>query len=489
MVLMVVFSSYLFASDYSRAIAKMREGIANNKAEDAKRGAAEAVAADPVRAAQELPKMIEQVQDLKSYYGLIVALAEVKSQKAVENLVVAVKSANRSFRRDLMIALQLNESIYADSAFITLMRENDIDLKVICMDEIAKRMAKDGIEPIISVLKEYEKKNAYVADIATKALVAITGQSFEKAETWKRWWDANKDSFKPAKKEKKKASDDLAGAMGGTTPIDYEDLIKFKKGDVVIVRGVYDTMEEVMDALKIPYTLISKNEFHKLDIKTTKALLLNCDDFTMTPWDKRDMEKIKQYVYSGGYLFTSDWQLQDLLVHIFPDYVKNAGTTNPVDETFEVYPRKGVNGNRILKEVFLETELDYQQPDEKTDAQSAERSMKKKVFEYKWVVDNASLLIDPVESKCETLIVSQELAKKYKKGAVAITFIAGQGYPPKVTGTGEIDNVPRIAGGRVLHILGHFGKQRGESSDEYSLDKMLLNFLIEAKIRTASKKK
>lgn len=291
------------------------------------------------------------------------------------------------------------------------------------------------------------------------------------------------------KKERKKASDDLAGAMGGTTPIDFEDLTKLKKGDVVIVRGIYDTMENVMDKLKIPYTLISKNEFQKQDLKTTRAILVNCDDFNTTPWDKRDMDKIKQFVHAGGYLFTSDWQLQDLLVTIFPDYVKNGGQTDPADEIFEVYPRKGVNGNRMLKEVFLETELEYQQPGESTDAQSAERNMKKKVFEYKWVVDNLSILIEPVEAKCETLIVSQELGKKYKKGVVAITFIAGQGDPPKVVGTGEVDDVPRITGGRVLHILGHFGKQRNQSSDEYSLDKMLLNFLIEAKIRTAGKKK
>lgn len=190
-VVVVVLGSSLFASDYSGALTKMREGIANNKAEDAKRGAAEAVAADPAKAAQELPKLIEQVQDLKTYFGLIVALAEVKSQKAVENLAAAVKAANPMSRRDLMMALQLNESIYADTAFITLMRENDIDLKVICMDELAKRMVKDGIEPIIGVLREYEKKNTYIADIATKALIAITGQSFEKLETWKRWWEAN----------------------------------------------------------------------------------------------------------------------------------------------------------------------------------------------------------------------------------------------------------------------------------------------------------
>ena len=41
-----------------------------------------------------------------------------------------------------------------------------------------------------------------------------------------------------------------------------------------------------------------------------------------------------------------------------------------------------------------------------------------------------------------------------------------------------------MTGGRVLYVLSHFGKQKSED-DEYTLQNLLLNFLIEASERRA----
>ena len=93
-----------------------------------------------------------------------------------------------------------------------------------------------------------------------------------------------------------------------------------------------------------------------------------------------------------------------------------------------------------------------------------------------------SFLID-YDPKVVTLLAeSPEMAKKTKYNAVAVTFTVGKGGEgAKTVATGFVDEKkaePQHRPGKVLHILSHFGKQK-TPSDEYSLQHMLLNFIME----------
>jgi hypothetical protein len=73
--------------------------------------------------------------------------------------------------------------------------------------------------------------------------------------------------------------------------------------------------------------------------------------------------------------------------------------------------------------------------------------------------------------------------------AAAITFFPGASEK-NVVGTGGFEADPKklVGGGRVVHVLSHFGKQ-SSSDGEFALQNVMLNFLIEANERRVKNKK
>ena len=70
------------------------------------------------------------------------------------------------------------------------------------------------------------------------------------------------------------------------------------------------------------------------------------------------------------------------------------------------------------------------------------------------------------------LIESPQLAKKTGNGIVAVTFQFSSGR----VATGA---KPKMTIGSVLHVLGHFEKQKDPKSDGFALQQILLNFVLE----------
>ena len=109
----------------------------------------------------------------------------------------------------------------------------------------------------------------------------------------------------------------------------------------------------------------------------------------------------------------------------------------------------------------------------------------KQNLEFQWVIDAVSYTIKYDPKKVIVLIEAPELKKIYKDEAVAVTF--SYGTPPaqertSVTTGGVYEELPKMKGGKVLHVLSHFRTQ-GTKNDEFAIQNMLLNFLIEAKDR------
>ena len=73
------------------------------------------------------------------------------------------------------------------------------------------------------------------------------------------------------------------------------------------------------------------------------------------------------------------------------------------------------------------------------------------------------------------LIVSPQVAKENKnEGAVAVTWSYSK---PGMMRTGS-DKPTMLPGGKVLHVMSHFGKQRSKI-DEFALQNLLVNFFME----------
>ena len=99
-----------------------------------------------------------------------------------------------------------------------------------------------------------------------------------------------------------------------------------------------------------------------------------------------------------------------------------------------------------------------------------------------WVIDDDSPLIDVINPSAVTLLMTSEELKKdggANGDAVALTFMPAAPASEKFAADGHPE---KLVGGRVLHILSHFGKQN-EKSDEFALQNLLLNFLMEGQRR------
>jgi hypothetical protein len=269
--------------------------------------------------------------------------------------------------------------------------------------------------------------------------------------------------------------------------------------DIVVVTGQYDHIQDVLDRLEIPYSLLDPEQLPKYDLKNCKVLCINCNGtyaqglFRLTNTssiqkeidsleakeaalrkrisetkEKRQVfekglellkvtstlsdlrvqlaittgavdlvESVRKFVESGGYVFSSDWGIT-ILERCFPGTIKNGGTIGP--RTVSLRPRPGVK-SPLLDEVF------YTGPKNTT-------VTSKKLL---WEIDSGSYAVKVEKPTVEVLAEAPELPKN---NAIAVVF-----GPEKGTG-------------RVLHVLSHFDRQATKQGD-YALQNLMLNFLTE----------
>jgi hypothetical protein len=270
-------------------------------------------------------------------------------------------------------------------------------------------------------------------------------------------------------------------------------------GDIVVVTGSYDHIQEVLDRLEIPYSSIDPEDLPRFNLSSCKLLLVNChnsyasglfrlgdtgpmekeietleakeaaytrrvqetkdkrkvfeygielfkvsaqlsalrDQLAGTTGATKVVENIRKFVASGGYLFTSDWGLS-ILERSFPGTVKNGGNIGP--RTVTLRPRDGVK-SPLLDEVFY-------------DGPKTGTVVSRKLL---WEIDSGSYAIRVEKPSVEVLVETPDVSRH---SAVAVAF------------------TPDKSSGKVLHILSHFQRQATRQGD-YALQNLLVNFLAE----------
>jgi hypothetical protein len=116
-----------------------------------------------------------------------------------------------------------------------------------------------------------------------------------------------------------------------------------------------------------------------------------------------------------------------------------------------------------------------------------------KVGSGKWHIDKDSPDIKILKPADVTVLMVAPALRDDKGGkesdVVAFTFAYGGGGGNQAAKITSDTNIPQIkSGGRVLHVLSHFGKQKN-AADEFVLQNLLLNFLIEVQERFGTVKK
>lgn len=179
-----------------------------------------------------------------------------------------------------------------------------------------------------------------------------------------------------------------------------------------MIPGCYDRVEQVLDALALPFTRLPAAALARAALRPEQLLVINCPG----KLDRAALERVRAFVAGGGSLFTTDWALRHVIEPAFPGTI--AWTGRPTgDEVVGIEVRE--HDNPFLRGVL----------EEGGDPQ--------------WWLEGSSYpirVLDP--ERVRVLLASRELGARHGEPAVAVLFRHGEG--------------------EVFHAISHYYLQRTE---------------------------
>jgi hypothetical protein len=200
--------------------------------------------------------------------------------------------------------------------------------------------------------------------------------------------------------------------MSRERPADAAALSRVTDSDIVVVRGVYDRVEQVLGALELPYVVVGPDDLPRLELRPEQLLVVNCPGHV----PGRALPLVEAFVRGGGSLLTTDWALRHVIEPAFSGLLAyNERPTRDDVVRIELLTTE----NPLLAGV-LESGDDPQ-----------------------WWLEGSSYpirVLDP--DRVEVLITSSEMAARYGEAAICVRFDWGEG--------------------EVLHMVSHYYLQRTE---------------------------
>jgi len=417
-----------------------------------------------------------------------------------------VKNKKKPFARDLVSSLHTNLTEGVPSALAVLIEEGSVEMQVIALEHLAEFGQPASVE--IALQGWESAKNELIERKCHQTLIELTGRDLgPAADLWRGWWDANRPEELPTReqREEAEATGTAVDLLDRTRTGEYERL---KKAKLVVLAGRpcmrdeydhnLDKIDQLLASMQIPSQVIRKDEIEKPGFRFpdgTIAVLANC-----THWrghcgcnkcvgvgtgsmrlaascgdcnvhvtchgelSQAGLDVIRDFVQRGGYLFTEDWAMGDIVERVWPTFLEG-GTPLPGGVT-EITPRPGAAAHPYLRRVFHNAEG------------GAGATRVREYTPRSWKIDTDSPKIGVKDPNAVQVLIESDTV-----GPVALTFTPARVKAKK--GEFEQDRT-KMQGGRVLHVLSHFGEQEAPA-DELTIQNLLLNFLIEASERSLQK--
>jgi hypothetical protein len=191
------------------------------------------------------------------------------------------------------------------------------------------------------------------------------------------------------------------------------DISELTREDVVVTTGCYDFIQNVFDQSGIEHATVDPRHIDRVELNSDQVVFVNCPgDFS-----RKGVHRLRQFVHDGGFLFTTDWALKNVVEPAFPGFIEYNGNQTSDD----------VVGVEIsaTDDPFLASIIG---PDD----------------EPQWWLEGSSYPIRVLrQDVVDVLITSPELGRKYGEPAVLVAFEFGAG--------------------KVYHMISHFYLQRTET--------------------------
>jgi gamma-glutamylcyclotransferase (GGCT)/AIG2-like uncharacterized protein YtfP len=192
---------------------------------------------------------------------------------------------------------------------------------------------------------------------------------------------------------------------------DHEALDRVQSSDVVVVKGVYDHVEQVLGSLGLPFVEVHAGDVERLDLQPHQLLVVNCPGEI----SEAAVARVRGFVESGGSLFTTDWALDNVIEQAFPGLIASSGVST-LDDVVRLDAPPSDNP-------FLTGVVDG-------------------ADDPQWWLEGASHPIRVLHPSVEVLLSSEEMGVKWGDPAIAVLFPFGRG--------------------EVFHMVSHYYLQRTE---------------------------
>jgi hypothetical protein len=238
-----------------------------------------------------------------------------------------------------------------------------------------------------------------------------------------------------------RASEFLRAQLGMGNGSEGDPFRGVTNDDILVVDGSFDKIGRVLNALRLPYKLVTPASMayeHADDLSHVKVVFWNCGEGLPMRQTAIVARRLRAFVSEGGYLFSTDWSVGNLLPYAFPGYLDTNGPRAPLPEmTIHIHPSKDEADNPLLDGVF------------------------RVGGEGQWWLEQASFdIVVRRKNDVTVLIESQDLVDLYNRSsAVAVTFRYGRG--------------------RVMHVAGHYYQESGNLAGTIASHRLALNFVLE----------
>ena len=98
----------------------------------------------------------------------------------------------------------------------------------------------------------------------------------------------------------------------------YNDYKDINNADIVIIRGQYDHIENVFSGNDMEFSCVNSYQLSNAQLNKDQILFINCPGNL----ERNSLQKIHDFVEEGGFLFTTDWALKNVIETTFPGYIE-----------------------------------------------------------------------------------------------------------------------------------------------------------------------
>ena len=198
-------------------------------------------------------------------------------------------------------------------------------------------------------------------------------------------------------------------------PEDIAVLDSMNKSDIIVVRGTFDHIHLVLEAVGVPFMTVDPVDLMKMELHPEQTIYINCP----STFPQDSAKKLEKFVKAGGQLITTDWALKNVIEVAFPNTIKFNGR-NTSDEVVSI--EIVAKDDDVLKGFI----------DQEKDAAPV------------WWLECSSYPIQILDKeRVKVLVRSDDLKRKYGADPVIVSFEHGEGI--------------------VYHMLSHFYLQRSET--------------------------